>query len=121
FAKSIPIVDGKRHWWASPQRLGAGAAIDAAVSNALGARPRQRLRLHVAVGEQRVRRFVDHVARAVDTSAVDAELTGLTSAGEPAISDGREGIAVRRDLVRRELELELRTGRRTPIALPTQP
>src|SRR5437870_1570526 len=37
FARAIPVERGTRRWWASPKRLGAGAAIDSAVSEALRA------------------------------------------------------------------------------------
>jgi hypothetical protein len=121
FSRSIPIVRGKRHWWGSPQRLGAGAAIDAAVSNALHATPDTRVRLHVAYSKKQLRKFVANIARTVDRDAVDAKLVGLAADGGPDITDGAHGIAVRRALLQRELELELQSGLREPIGLPTRP
>jgi len=120
FSRVIPVVSGKRHWWGVPRRLGAGAAIDTAVSKALDAQPRTRLALNVGYSEAKVRRFVDHVAHSFDRDAVDAKLVGLGPAG-PEISDGTAGVAVRRALLRRELELQLRRGLREPIGLPTRP
>jgi lipoprotein-anchoring transpeptidase ErfK/SrfK len=120
FSKSIPVVHGKRRWWASPQRLGAAAAVDAAVSKALRARPGRRLALRIDFSGKQVRRFVSQVARTFDRQAVDAKLVGLGSAG-PQISDEASGIAVRRALLRRELELELRNSTRESIVLPTRP
>lgn len=121
FSRSIPIVRGKHRWWASPQRLGAGAAIDAAVSGALRATPGASVRLHVGYSKTRLRKFVAGIARKVDRDAVDASLVGLAADGGPDIADGRLGIALRRGLLQRELELELQSGLREPIGLPTRP
>jgi lipoprotein-anchoring transpeptidase ErfK/SrfK len=118
FARSIPVVHGKRHWWASPQRLGAGAAVDAAVSSALDAEPGDRVALGVDYSAPQLRRFVNEVARMFDREPVDAELVGVGPAG-PKIKEAVPGIAVRRTLLRRELELELQHGTRQSIVLPT--
>jgi lipoprotein-anchoring transpeptidase ErfK/SrfK len=118
FARSIPVVHGKRHWWASPQRLGAGAAVDAAVSSALHAGPGDRVELSVDYSAPQLRRFVNEVARTFDREPVDAELVGVGPAG-PKITEAVPGIAVRRTLLRRELELELEHGMRQSIVLPT--
>ena len=121
FAKSIPIIHGKRHWWASPQRLGAGAAIDAAVSRALEAGPSAQLDLEVAYSKADLRRFVNGVARTFDREPVDAKLVGVTSAARPRITEAVPGVAARRALLERELVLELRSGKRESIVLPTRP
>jgi lipoprotein-anchoring transpeptidase ErfK/SrfK len=118
FARSIPVVHGNRHWWASPQRLGAGAAVDAAVSSALHAEPGDRVALGVDYSAPQLRRFVNEVARTFDRKPVDAELVGVGPAG-PKIKEAVPGIAVRRTLLRRELELELEHGTRQSIVLPT--
>ena len=120
FSRSIPVVDGKRHWWASPRRLGAGAAIDTAISNALNAAPGARLQLSVRYSDAKLRRFVRGVARAMDRDPVDAKLAGLGAAG-PEITDGVAGLAVRQSLLRRELALELQRGVRESIGVPTRP
>jgi lipoprotein-anchoring transpeptidase ErfK/SrfK len=120
FSRAIPVLHGKRHWWASPRRFGAGAGIDAAVAHALDAAPGTRLPLHVRYSETKVTRFVNGIARTFDQDAVDAKLVGLGPAG-PEISEGAAGVAVRRALLRREIELELQRGLREPIGLPTQP
>jgi hypothetical protein len=120
FAKSIPIVSGKRHWWASPQRLGAGAAIDVAISRALEAGSGERLDLGVAFSHDGVRRFVNEVARTFDQEPVDARLVGLTGNRRPQITESVNGIAARRALLERELVLELEQGKRESIVLPTR-
>src|SRR5215212_6830901 len=47
FARPIRVVGSKHRWLASPQRLGAGAAIDDAVNEALAARPGTEIAVHV--------------------------------------------------------------------------
>jgi hypothetical protein len=120
FARSIPVIHGKRHWWASPQRLGAGAAVDAAVSSALHAQPNADLGLNVQFSAQQIDRFVGHVARSFDRSPVDARFVGIHADGQPDIEEAVTGIAVRRALLRRELEFELTSGKRESIVLPTR-
>ena len=120
FAKSIPIVHGKRHWWASPQRLGAGAAIDVAVSRALEAATGEQVELGIAYSRADLRKFVNGLARTFDRKPVDAKLIGVTSAARPRIAEAVPGIAARRALLERELVLELRSGKRESIVLPTR-
>jgi lipoprotein-anchoring transpeptidase ErfK/SrfK len=78
------------------------------------------VRLTIDYSPAKIRRFVDHIARSVDRDAIDAKLVGLGPSG-PEISDGAAGLAVRRALLQRELELQLRQGLREPIGLPTRP
>src|SRR2546430_10124097 len=61
FARAIPVERGTRRWWASPKRLGAGASIDSAVSEALGAQTAARVGLHARWSGSAVRQFVDAV------------------------------------------------------------
>lgn len=119
FARSIPLVHGKRHWWASPQRLGASAAVDDAVSVALSARTGAKLELHVKWSSKELDRVVAGVARTYDRKAVDAQLVGVGSRG-PIIREAKAGTAVRGHLLRRELALELQRGLREEIVLPTR-
>jgi len=120
FAKSIPIVRGKRHWWASPQRLGAGAAVDVAVSRALQATAGERVDLGVAYSNDDLRKFVNGVARTFDRKPVDAQFVGVTATGQPRIDEAVSGIAARRALLERELVMELQSGKRETIVLPTR-
>jgi hypothetical protein len=120
FVRPIPVVYGKQHWFASPQQLGAGAAIDRAVERALVARPGKQLRVYVRWSGRKVSRFVDRVAQRVDRAAVDAQLVSVSSAG-PVISDAKQGIAVRRRLFQRRLERALSHDLRTRVAIPTRP
>ena len=118
-ARSIPIERGTQRWWASPLRLGVGAAIDASVTAALSSPPGQNVEMHVTWAKEDVRRFVTRIAHRFDRDAVDATLIGVSRAG-PVIRDAKPGIAVRQIALQRALERRLREGTRTPIALPTR-
>jgi hypothetical protein len=120
FARPVPVVHGKQHWFASPQRLGAGAAIDNAVEDALAARPGADIDVVVRWSTKKVSRFVDRIARDVDLPAQDAQLVSVSSAG-PVISEATDGIAVRRRLLELRLERALENGLRKRIAVPTRP
>ena len=119
FSRSIPVVQGKRRWWASPQRLGAGAAIDDAVSRALAAAPRSALELDVTYSPAAVEKFVAHVAKRFDRAPVDARLAGLGPSG-PEIDKERWGIAVRRHALAQRLIHALDASSREPVKLPTR-
>jgi len=119
FSRSVPIVRAKRHWWAPPQRLGAGAAVDAAVSDALRSRSASAIALNVTVSDRAVRRFVAHVAQTFDRESVDARLLGLGVDG-PQFEQERWGIAVRRQVLTRRLEHALQQSTRKPISLPVR-
>jgi lipoprotein-anchoring transpeptidase ErfK/SrfK len=120
FARRIPVVHGDQHWFASPQRLGAGETIDSAVEKALAARPGAQIAVDVRWSAKKVRRFVDRIANGIDRPAVDAQLVSVSSAG-PVISEEKEGIAVRRGLLQLRLERALKHNIRTRIAAPTRP
>ena len=120
FSQSIPIVLGKRRWFASLRRLGAGAAVDAAVAKALAAPAGTRFDVEVRWSPRKVSRFVAEIARQVDRDPVDAELVSVTTTG-PVISRARAGVAVRTRLLQRRLERALEHGLRARIAVPTRP
>ncbi len=119
FARAIPVKHGTRRWWASPQRLGAGAAIDSAVSEALGARTGARVDLHARWSGSAVRKFVDAVAKSFDRKPVDAQLIRVGSTG-PLIREAKPGVAVRRARLERELKVALQRGVRAPLVLPAR-
>ena len=120
FDRPIRVVRGKQHWRASPQRLGAGAAIDDAVNKALDARPGAEIAVDVRWSGRKVRRFVERIARDVDQPAVDAQLVTVSTSG-PVISDEKPGVAVRRRLLERRLERALENSLRGRIVVPTRP
>jgi len=117
YSRSIPVVHGKRRWWASPQRLGAGASVDSAVSEALRAQPNTSVKLEVTVSQRALRRFVAHIARSFDRQPVNAELIGLGDNG-PDFQSERWGIAVRRHLLEQRLAHGFQQSARKPVSLP---
>ena len=120
FSKAIRVVDGEQRWLASPERLGAGAAIDSAVERALAARPGKQIGVHVRWSSRKVKQFVDQIGQKVDREPVDAELVRVSGAG-PVIREAKEGIAVRRRLLQHRLDRALAHSLRTRIAVPTRP
>jgi len=119
FARAIPVEYGTRRWWASPRRLGAAAAVNTAVSEALGARLGKRVDLRVNWSGRALHEFVASLAKSFDRAPVDAQLVSVGSAG-PVIRQAKAGLAISQVILRRELGLELRRGLRVAISLPTR-
>jgi lipoprotein-anchoring transpeptidase ErfK/SrfK len=120
FDRPLPLVYGSQKWRVSLGQLGAGAAVDKAVAKALEAGPGARFGLRVRWSSNKVRQFVDGIAQKIDEEAVNASLVSVTTSG-PVITDSRDGIEVRRPLLRMRLETALSNGLRSRIAVPTRP
>jgi lipoprotein-anchoring transpeptidase ErfK/SrfK len=119
FARPIRVVHGQQHWFASPRRLGADAAVDTAVEKALAAQPGAEIAVDVRSSGKKVERFVDTAARGIDRPADDAQLVSVSRAG-PVIREETPGVAVRRRLLQLRLERALENGSRKRIAVPTR-
>ena len=119
FARPIPVVYGDQRWNASLKRLGAGAAVNAAVEKALAAAPGTSIRLKVRWSNRKIQQFIDEIAKGVDRDAVDAQLVSVSTGG-PVISPEKDGLAVRRNLLRVRLVRALKRGLRGRIAVPTR-
>jgi lipoprotein-anchoring transpeptidase ErfK/SrfK len=119
FGRPVRVVHGEQHWFASPRRLGADAAVDNAVEKALAARAGTEIPVDVRSSDDKVKSFVQRIARDVDHPAKDAELVSVSSAG-PVIREETPGVAVRQRLLQRRLELALENGLRKRIAVPTR-
>jgi len=119
FARPIPVVYGSQRWNVTLRQVGAGAGVDAAVAQALDAEPGQKLPLGVRWSAKRVQGFVDAVAGRVDRTPVDARLVSVSSSG-PLITASKDGVQVRRPLLRLRLERALRHGLRSRVAVPTR-
>jgi hypothetical protein len=117
--RSIPLRLGTRHWWASPERLGARVDTDTAVSVALAAHAGERFAIRVDWSRSDVERFVSRVARAANRRPVDAHLVTFR-AGRPVIAPDRPGIRVDQKALRDLLEVRLGSGSRAAVALPTR-
>jgi lipoprotein-anchoring transpeptidase ErfK/SrfK len=110
---------GKR-WRESPHELGAHAFAGAAVTHALYARPRARVRLRVTINAQRLRHYVAGLDRKLSRPAKDAEYVGLTSDLQPIITEGRPGLRVERRAMAARITRALKNGWRRPIPLATR-
>jgi lipoprotein-anchoring transpeptidase ErfK/SrfK len=100
----------------SPDRLGAKAYVQPAVSRALRARPGAAIPLFVAVRGADVRAYVAGLARKRDREVRDAKavLRGLT----PRIVEEREGFTIRRGQTVAAIVRALQRNRRGPVAVP---
>src|SRR3954468_14561812 len=103
FGQPIPVVYGTKRWTVSLEQLGAGAGINAAVTKALEGRPGATFGLRVRWSGKKVQQFVDAIARGIAQPSVNASLISVGSSG-PVISDSKDGIEVRRPLLRMRLE-----------------
>jgi L,D-transpeptidase-like protein/putative peptidoglycan binding protein len=100
----------------TPERVGGHALVGDAVAGALRAQPGENVRLAVEVDAARLKRFVSSLDRRYSRESRDARvvLAGL----RPVVKDGREGLAVRRGALYRQLETALTAGDRTPVRVP---
>jgi lipoprotein-anchoring transpeptidase ErfK/SrfK len=119
FGMGLRLSAGDRSWVASPQRLGATAAVDSAVSRALRAAPGTNLPLEVRVDRAAVRAYVARVARLFHAAPVDAKLVGLSGL-RPNIADGKPGHDLDRRAAVNAIAWALRHGSRHPMHLPLQ-
>jgi lipoprotein-anchoring transpeptidase ErfK/SrfK len=121
FARPIHVVYGKERLTVPPQKLGAGAAVDAAVTSALAATPRSKIGLPIEYSKHNVSSFVRWLARRYYRPAEDSKLLGVDSYARPVISEAKTGTAVRAETMRVALEQQLRTVTRTPLRVLTRP
>jgi len=120
FVRSISVVFRGKTVTVSPRRLGAGAAVDDAVTSALAATPGSRIALPVTYSAKDVTSFVDWLSRRYDRAPADATLVGANASG-PLIREGKPGLAVRKETMRRALVQVVRSGSRVPLQLLTRP
>ncbi len=121
FARPIVIEYHDERLTVTPQRLGAGAAVDAAVTSALAATPRSKIALPINYSNRAVDSYVAWLARRYFRPAHDARLVGLTAYLSPDIAEGTTGTAVRTSTMRAALEQQLQSGSRDPLQLLTRP
>jgi lipoprotein-anchoring transpeptidase ErfK/SrfK len=119
FDRPLTVVDGTQRWTIAPQRFGAGAAAQKAVSQALVSAPGARLDVKVTWSDRKLARYVDRIAKGIDRAPLDARFVEVTDSG-PVISPEREGIAVMRDVLRHTIEGKLAQDVRTRVTVPTR-
>jgi lipoprotein-anchoring transpeptidase ErfK/SrfK len=119
FARPVAIRFAGKTTVVSPAQVGATLSIDAAVSSALAATPRSHIALPVRYSKARAAKVVASLAHRYDREAVDAKVTGATSAG-PIFAAAHAGVAVQVAAMRAALAQRLRDGTRTPLVLITR-
>jgi lipoprotein-anchoring transpeptidase ErfK/SrfK len=120
FARSIRVTYQGKNIWISPESLGAGLSVSAAVSSALAATPQSHIALPVRYSRARLDRTVAALAKRFDRPAVDATVVGASSSG-PEFSQAKAGLAVDVRTMRAALAELLRDGTREPLTLLTHP
>jgi lipoprotein-anchoring transpeptidase ErfK/SrfK len=120
FARSIRVTYQGKNIWISPESLGAGLSVSAAVSSALAATPQSHIALPVRYSGARLDSTVAALAKRFDRPAVDATVVGATASG-PEFSQAKAGLAVDVRTMRAALAELLRDGTREPLTLVTHP
>jgi lipoprotein-anchoring transpeptidase ErfK/SrfK len=117
FGRPLPLEYRDKRWRISPRYLGATAAVDEAVAEALRAATRTRIPLRASATQPRVRRYVARLDRLFSEDPVNAAVVGV-SGGRPVFSPAKAGLAVEREAMVRALTRRLRTtNRRTRVQL----
>jgi lipoprotein-anchoring transpeptidase ErfK/SrfK len=120
FGRPLRLGFGEKRWRISPRYLGANAAVDAAVARSLRAPPRARVNLVVTPTKARIRRYIRRLDRLFSREPVNATVVGVAN-GRPAFSSAKPGLAVRRTEMANAIAYMLRTNKRTPLHLLTEP
>ncbi len=121
FWRPLRLFHDRGSWAVSPRELGAGAAVDAAIAEALSARPGAEVVLPVRISTTDVGAYVRTLAQRFDRPGLDARLLGLTVKGRPRISPDVPGVAVRREAMAHLLRRALQVGVRSPLPLLLRP
>jgi lipoprotein-anchoring transpeptidase ErfK/SrfK len=120
FAQPLLLEYEGETWKAPVHALGAGFAVDAALSQALRARPGERIDIGVRVDEAAVTSYVAWLARRYRRDPVDSVLTGLVDY-RPFVTDAQAGRAVRVKEMEDAIVRALHSDERRPIPLLVRP
>jgi len=120
FARPLVILAGRKRITVTPERLGARAAVDAAVRSALSATPSSKIGLPVRYSPQKIAAFVAGLATQTYRPPRNAAVVGANAAG-PIFRRERAGLAVRQPTMRAAIAQELRSGSRATLVLLTKP
>jgi lipoprotein-anchoring transpeptidase ErfK/SrfK len=107
---------GNRRWTATTAQLGAYAAGDAAVAQALSAPAGSEVEVATAVIPGRVAAYVAALDRRFSRPARDARLIGLDAQLRPVVAREVEGRKLLRGATRAAIERTLRLAQRDPVA-----
>jgi lipoprotein-anchoring transpeptidase ErfK/SrfK len=117
FAQPLELVHRGIRWLAPPDRLGAKAYVDGALSRALTSPPGAEVDLLVTVRGQAVRDYLAQIDRRVSRKAKDAKLRLVNL--KPRIAEARPGVQLERNPTVAAIVHALRTHERGPIGLVT--
>jgi L,D-transpeptidase catalytic domain len=106
----------KRTWKATPEQLAASFAVDAAVSDALVARPGERLKLRAHVSRTDLYNYVDYLGQTFRARPRNSRLVGLVG-GRPFLTKSRPGLVVRKRTMDATIAHALETGSRKQLRL----
>lgn len=121
--RPVRFALGKQLWSVSPERFGAAAEIDTAVTAALRADTGAEVPLPVTVARERIASYVASVASDLDEPSADARLAGLDGL-RPVLVQERVGRRLDRKALVAAIEQALVTNTRSRIrlsVLPVQP
>ena len=117
FGRPLRLSFRDKQWRISPRYLGASAGIDQAVSRALRAAPRTRIKLQISAAQPRIRRYVARLDRLFSQDAVDTTVVGVAGS-RPSFSSAKTGLAVEKEGMVQALTRALRgTNRRAVTEL----
>jgi lipoprotein-anchoring transpeptidase ErfK/SrfK len=120
FGRPLPLRYRDKSWRISPRYLGTTAAVDSAIAAALTSPPRARVELKVAETQARIRRYVRRLDRLFSRDPISSAVVGVVG-GRPAFSEATPGVAVRQEEMTKAIAYMLKTNRRLPIPLLTEP
>jgi lipoprotein-anchoring transpeptidase ErfK/SrfK len=115
FEERVQFAYKKRHWWATPDRLGAKAYVAGAVRRALASPPGTAVDLVVKVKRAKLDDYIEYLNRNFGRPAKDATLRLVNY--RPRISKPREGFDIDEREMRAAIVRALRSGDRGPIQL----
>lgn len=115
FDQPLEIVHVRLRWLASPERLGAKAYVEGALSRALAAPPGSEVDLVVSVRGRAVRDYVARLAAKVARAPRDARLKLFRL--RPRITPSRTGLELDRHATVAEIVRALRSHERGPLGL----
>ena len=117
FERPLRFVFHKQRWTASPHVVGARASVGRAVTQALEAPARSRVRLGVEVNPRKLRRYVASLDRKLSFPAENSELAGFTANLQPLLTEAKPGQRVDRRAMARRIRRALERGSRRSIRL----
>ena len=115
FERPLVLLVGKHRFQVAPESLGAVAYALKAINRAATAAPGTAVRLDVTVSRRKVVAYVAVLARRLDRTAIDSQLSLRDL--KPWISPSRTGLSLRQKPAVRLIVSALQANRRSPIRL----